>query len=146
MFPICEKRWNRHRFHALEYVLTNNLNLNGGGRMKTNFFRWLTGSAVVMLLLPWAAVTFVNSNAGMAVTLLLFFVIDPVYVIVAGTFVGRNIKGLWSVPVIAVVMFLLSAWKIFDMGEGAFAYAGFYLAIGLVSMFLSSWIGRRKQR
>lgn len=114
--------------------------------MKINFFRWLTGSADVMFLLPWAAVTFVNSNAGMAVTLLLLFVIDPVYVIVAGTFAGRNIKGLWSVPVIAVVMFLLSAWKIFDMDEGAFAYAGVYLAIGLASMFLSSWIGGRRRR
>lgn len=115
--------------------------------MKTKFSGWLTGSAVVMLLLPWAAVTFVNSNAGMAVTLVLFFVINPVYAMIAGVFAGRNIKGLWSVPVIAGILFLLGAWIFFDMGEAAFLiYAGAYLAIGLVSMLLSSQISRRGRR
>lgn len=112
--------------------------------MKTKFSGWLAGSAAVMLLLPWAAVTFVNSNAGMTVTLLLFFVINPIYVMIAGVFAGRNIKGLWSIPVIAAILFLLGAWIFFDMGEGAFAiYAVVYLIMGVVSMFLSSWIERR---
>lgn len=111
--------------------------------MKIKFIGWLAGSAAVMLLLPWASVTFVNSDAGMAVTLLLFFVIDPIYAVVAGTFAGRDIKGLWSVPVIAAILFLLGAWIFFDMGEGVFAvYAGVYLAIGTASMFVSS----RKRR
>lgn len=127
------------------YVSDNRGFFNGGSRMKTKFSGWLTGSAVVMLLLPWAAVTFVNSNAGMAVTLVLFFVINPVYAMIAGVFAGRNIKGLWSVPVIAAILFLLGAWIFFDMGKGAFAiYAGGYLFIGMASMFLSSWISGRK--
>lgn len=109
--------------------------------MKTKLLGWLAGSAAVMLLLPWAVVSFVNSNAGMAVTLLLFFVIDPIYAVVAGIFAGRDIKGLWSVPVIAALLFILGAWIFFDMGEGAFAiYTGGYLVIGIVSMFVSSRI------
>lgn len=109
--------------------------------MKIKFFGWLIGSAAVMLLLPWAAVTFVKSNSGMAVTLLLFFVIDPIYVLIAGAFAGRNIKGLWSVPVIVAIQFLLGTWIFFDMGKGAFViYAGIYLVIGIASMFLSSRI------
>lgn len=115
--------------------------------MKTKFLGWLAGSAAVMLLLPWAAVTFVNSNAGMAVTLLLFFVIDPIYVIIAGAFAGKNIKSLWSVPFIAAILFLLGAWIFFDMGEGAFViYAGAYLAIDIVSMLFSSWLNARKRQ
>lgn len=114
--------------------------------MKRKFFGWLLGSAAVMLLLPWAAVMFVNSNAGMAVTLLLFFVIDPIYAITAGAFAGRNIKGLWSIPVIASILFLLGAWIFFDRDEGAFAiYAGVYLAISIVSMLFSSWVSARKR-
>lgn len=107
--------------------------------MKTKFSGWLTGSAAIMLLLPWAAVTFVKSNAGMAVTLLLFFVINPIYAVVAGAYAGRTIKELWGVPFIAAILFLVGAWIFFDMGEGAFViYAGVYLVIGLVSMFVSS--------
>lgn len=62
--------------------------------MNIKLIGWLAGTAAIMLLLPWAAVTFVNSNACMAVTLLLFFVIDPIYAIIAGAFAGKNIKGL----------------------------------------------------
>lgn len=113
--------------------------------MKTKFLGWLAASAAVMLLLPWAAVTFVDSHAGMAVTILLFFVIDPIYAVVAGAFAGKNIKGLWSVPVMAAILFLLGAWIFFDMGEGAFViYAGVYLVIGIVSMFVSSRIRAKK--
>ena len=115
--------------------------------MKTKFFGWLISSAAVMLFLPWAAVTFVNSNATMAVTLLLFFIIDPIYAIIAGAFAGRNIIKLWSVPLITALLFLLGAWLCFDLGEGAFAiYACIYLVIGIASMLLSSWIGGRNQR
>lgn len=113
--------------------------------MKTKFLGWLTGSAAIMLLLPWAAVTFVKSNAGMAVTLLLFFVVNPIYVVAAGAFAGRNIKSLWGVPFIAAILFLLGAWIFFDMGEGAFViYAGVYLVIGIASMVVSSLIRVKK--
>lgn len=54
--------------------------------MKKKLIGWLIGSAAVMLLLPWAAVTLVPSDAGMAVTLLLFFAIDPIYSIILGIF------------------------------------------------------------
>lgn len=113
--------------------------------MKTKLTGWLIGSAAIMILLPWAAVTFVKSSAGMAVTFLLFFVIDPIYAIIAGVFSGRNIKGLWSVPVIAAILFLLGTWIFFDIGEGAFIiYAGVYLAFGIISMFVSSRISAKK--
>lgn len=113
--------------------------------MKTKFSGWLAGSVTIMLLLPWAVVTFVKSNDGMVVTLLLFFVINPIYAMVAGVFAGRNIKGSWGVPFIVATLFLLGAWIFFDMGEGAFViYTGVYLVIGIVSMFVSSRIRTRK--
>lgn len=113
--------------------------------MKTQFLKWLAVSAAIMLLLPWAAVTFVNSNAGMAVTLLLFFVIDPIYAVVAGVFAGRTIRRLWSMPFIVAILFLLGAWIFFGIGERAFAiYAGVYLVIGIVSTFVSARILTKK--
>lgn len=113
--------------------------------MKIKLAGWLTGTAAVMLLLPWMAITFVESSAGWIVTLLLFFVVNPIYTVIAGVFAGKHLKELWSVPVLAAILFLLGAWIFFDMGEGAFViYAGIYLAIGMVSMFVSSRFGGKK--
>ena len=115
--------------------------------MKTKLIGWLIGSAAVMLLLLWAAVAFVPGDAGMAVALLLFFTIDPIYSIVLGGFAGKHIKELWSLPVMAAALFLLGTWIFFDPGEGAFViYAGVYLVIGMVSMLFSSRLSARKRQ
>lgn len=115
--------------------------------MKKKWIGWLMGTVAVMFLLPWAAVTFVKRDAGMAATLLLFFVINPVYAMAAGSFAGRNIRKVWAMPVIVSVLFLLGAWTFFDPGEGAFViYAGVYLVIGIAAMLLSLWINGRKQQ
>lgn len=107
--------------------------------MKKKWIGWWGGGAVVMLFLPWAATTLVHSNAGMAASFLLFFVIDPLYAVIAGCFAGKNVKAMWSVPAITAVLFLLGAWMFFEWGEGAFVrYAGAYLVIGTASMLLSS--------
>lgn len=108
-------------------------------RVKKKFIGWLTGSVTVMFLLPWAAVTFIPGNAGMAVILLLFFAIDPVYAITLGFFAGKNIKEMWSLPFLTAALFLIGTWLFFNPGEGAFViYAGVYWAMSMIAMFLSS--------
>ena len=42
---------------------------------------WIITSAVIMLALPWLAVTFIKSDGGMAVSFLLFFAVNPFYAI-----------------------------------------------------------------
>ena len=69
--------------------------------MKKQYMMWLILSAFVMLLLPWAAVTLVKGDAGMAACFLLFFAVNPVYSIVIGIFAGKNFKEMWSLPVIS---------------------------------------------
>ena len=111
--------------------------------MKKNIILWLAVSAVVMLMFPWLAVTFVKGDAGMAVCFLLFFAINPIYFVVTGIFAG---KDLWSLPVISVALFLIGAWIFFDMGETAFVlYAVVYLVLGIVAMLISMFIGKRAQ-
>lgn len=111
--------------------------------MKKKYIMWLFLSAFVMLLLPWAAVTLVKGDAGMAACFLLFFAVNPLYSIVIGIFAGRNFKEMWSLPVISSILFLLGTWIFFDMGERAFLmYAGIYLIIGIVVMFVSALISK----
>lgn len=115
--------------------------------MKKPYIGWLALSFVIMLLLPWGAVTFVKGDAGMAVCFLLFYIIDPIYSALVGYFSGKSIKKMWSLPVICALAFLLGVWLFFDMGESAFIlYAGIYFVIGAAVMFLSALMRKRTQR
>lgn len=106
---------------------------------------WLIASASILLALPWLAVTFIKSDAGMAVSLFLFFVLNPIYAVCAGAYSGRDVKRFWALPVITALFFLAGAWLFFDMGEMAFIlYALIYLLLGMAAMLLSHFI-RKKQ-
>ena len=102
-------------------------------------------SALVMLGLPWLAVTFAPADAGMAICFLLFYAVDPVYAIVDGYSAGKHIRYMWSMPIVTAVLFLLGTWLFFDMGEILFLiYALVYLALETCAMILSAWrVGRK---
>ena len=114
--------------------------------MKKNTILWMAASAVVMLAFPWLAVTFVKGDAGMAVCFLLFFAVNPLYSVLIGVFAGKDVKHLWSLPVISAVLFLIGTWIFFDMGETAFIlYAAVYLIIGIMAMLISMFIRKKTQ-
>lgn len=73
-----------------------------------------------MLALPWLMVTYVNGVNGMMACFILFFTVDPIYVILAGAYAGRQIRSMWALPVITAALFLLGAWLCVDMGERVF--------------------------
>lgn len=99
---------------------------------------WILVSALVMLVLPWLAVSFVKGDNGMAVCFILFYLGNPIYSIIAGAYAGKDRKELWIVPVINAVLFLAGAWIIFDINEMVFVlYALIYLLLGIAAMFVS---------
>lgn len=105
----------------------------------------LLAAALVMLVLPWLAVTFVRGDAGMAACFVLFFAINPVFSIVLGAFSGRDPKSLWILPPASALLFLAGVWLLFDLGETAFLlYAAAYLILGLAAMLIAAWIQRKK--
>ena len=115
--------------------------------MKKNIILWMAASAVVMLAFPWLAVTFVKDDAGMAVCFLLFFAVNPLYSVIIGAYAGKDVKHLWSLPVISAVLFLIGTWIFFDMGETAFIlYAAVYLVIGIMAMLISMFIRKKTQK
>ena len=114
--------------------------------MKKNIILWVAASMAVMLAFPWLAVTFVKGDAGMAVCFLLFFAVNPLYSVIIGAFAGKDVKHLWSLPVISAVLFLIGTWIFFDMGETAFIlYAAVYLVIGIMAMLISMFIRKKTQ-
>ena len=106
---------------------------------------WTMSALILMIGFPWLAVTFAGS-AGMAICFILFFAVNPLYAALSGVFAGKNIKQLWSLPIITAGLFLAGAWLFFEMGESAFLlYCGCYLIIGVVAMQISSFVNKRKQ-
>ncbi len=60
---------------------------------------------------------------------------------------GKDVKHLWSLPVISAVLFLIGTWIFFDMGETAFIlYAAVYLVIGIMAMLISMFIRKKTQK
>ncbi len=114
--------------------------------MKRNNILWMVVSAAIMLALPWLAVTFIKGDAGMAACFVLFFAVNPIYSVVIGIFAGKDMKHLWSLPVISAVLFLFGTWAFFDMGETAFIlYAVVYLALGIAAMLISMFIRKKSK-
>lgn len=105
--------------------------------MKKKIIVYLAVSVLIMLVLPWLAVTFVKSDAGMAICFLLFFVVNPIYSLMVGVFAGRDIKHFWGLPAISVALFLAGTWIFFDVKEAAFIlYALVYFALGIAAMLI----------
>ncbi len=114
--------------------------------MKKNIILGIVVSTVVMLMFPWLAVTFVKGDVGMAACLFLFFAVNPLYSVIIGVFTGKNIRHLWSLPIISAMLFLIGTWIFFDMGETAFIlYAVVYLVLAIVAMLISMFIRKRAQ-
>ena len=115
--------------------------------MKSYFFKvllWLATTALIMLGLPWLAVTFSDNMSGMLVSLILFYAIDPLYVLVMGACAGQNLKGYWYLPLGCAGLYLLGIWLYLSKDLTQFyTYAIVYLALGLVSMFISFFFKKR---
>lgn len=100
----------------------------------------------VMFLLPLAAAKLAPADAGMALCFILFFAVNPVFSIVMGILSGINTRRLWYMPIVSAVVFLLSTWLLFDIGEMAFViYAAVYLTVGMLALFITYLVNRNKR-
>ena len=121
-----------------------NFDLERSHELVKKLVPWIISLVVIMLALPWLAVTFIPGDGGMAACFILFFAVNPIYAICAGVYAGKDIKKLWVSPVLTALFFLAGTWLFFDMGEKAFIlYALVYLFLGIVAMLISMLIKRK---
>lgn len=100
---------------------------------------WTIITLLLMIVCPWLTANFAG-DAGMAICLLLFFVINPIFSAICGFFAGKHLKQLWELPFMVAGVFLAGVWCFLEMGEQAFLlYSGCYLVIGIVAMLCSSF-------
>ena len=106
---------------------------------------YLIASVFLMFILPWLAVTLVPNDAGMITTVFLLFTVNPIYSIIVGVFAGKNVKTLWWLPIVTIIIFLAGTRTFFEMGEPAFLlYGGCYLLISIIAMLVSAFANKEK--
>lgn len=110
-------------------------------------FIWLAVTIVVMFALPFAVARLASECSGMALCMILFFIINPIYSAILGYRCGRDVVRMWNLPLVSATAFLAGTWIFFDIHEFWFiAYAGVYLAIGYIAMFISKHLNRHVQK
>ena len=88
-------------------------------------------NVVMALLIPFLAVKLVPSDAGMAVCMLLFFVVYPVLFMLLGIVISKDMKYLWWMPLCSFAIFpLLFSAAMGGMVEELYAYSMIYLFLG----------------
>lgn len=108
---------------------------------------WMAITIAVMLALPFAVDRFASECSGMALCIMLFFMVNPVYSAVLGFYCGRNVRQLWSLPLFSSVAFLAGTWLVFDIKEVWFiVYAAAYLVIGWAVMGISRYLATSGSR
>lgn len=97
-----------------------------------------------MLILPFITIHTVRAEAGMLVTLLLFFAVHPAVSAIVGVLAGKEIKYFLSVPLWVALLF----WGCSCLAyQPAFpvVYSIAYFAISAVSMVLTWLICKYKK-
>lgn len=105
---------------------------------------WLAVSIAVMFALPFAVARLASECSGMALCMILFFIVNPIYSAILGFRCGRNIRQMWNLPLVSSIAFLAGTWLFFDIKEVWFIiYALVYLTIGWTAMGISNYLQKR---
>lgn len=105
---------------------------------------WLTISVVIMIALPFTVARLASECSGMALCMILFFIVNPIYSAILGFRCGKNIRRMWNLPLVSSIAFLAGTWIFFDIKEVWFIiYAAVYLIIGWTVMGISSYLNKR---
>ena len=105
---------------------------------------WLTITAMVMFALPFVVARFASECSGMALCMILFFIVNPIYSAILGFCCGRNIRQMWNLPLVSSIAFLAGTWLFFDIKEIWFIInATVYLIIGWMAMGISKYMNHK---
>ena len=98
----------------------------------------------VMLIIPLITVNTVKADAGMLVTMMLFFVVHPIVSIITGILAGKDIKFFWVTPILVAGLFW--AFSSFTYVTAfPIIYSLAYLVICTISMLIT-WLVTRKEK
>ena len=95
-----------------------------------------------MLIIPLVTVNTVRAESGMAVTLLLFFIVHPVVSVAIGILAGKDMRFFWFCPILVAGLFWIFARITYDPAF-PIVYSIAYLIISAISMLIT-WLVTKK--
>lgn len=95
-----------------------------------------------MLIIPLITVNTVKSDAGMLVTMVLFFIIHPSVSVAVGILAGKDIKWFWFSPILVAGLFYVFSYFTYKTAF-PILYSVSYFVICAISMFIT-WLMNRK--
>ena len=99
---------------------------------------------IAMLIIPLITVNTVKADAGMLVTMMLFFVVHPIVSIITGILAGKDIKFFWVTPILVAGLFW--AFSSFTYVTAfPIIYSLAYHVICTISMLIT-WLVTRKEK
>lgn len=67
---------------------------------------WITITVAVMFAFPFAVARLAPEYSGMALCMILFFIVNPIYSAILGFRCGRDIRRMWNLPLVSSIAFL----------------------------------------
>ena len=107
-------------------------------KMRSKIIVILSTILFVMLILPVIILNFANADSGLALCLILFFIVCPITVVILGAMAGSDIRALWWVPLVSALAFtFFFSLAVGEMVYDLFIYSSFYFLISSVSALVS---------
>ena len=106
---------------------------------------WISVTTIigVMLVLPTVAWNLHIDDCGMGLSILLFFLVNPLTVLALGILAGTDLRHLWWIPIVASAVFPPLFWvAILDVVFDLYFYSALYVGVGVLAM-LGSYLGIR---
>lgn len=102
---------------------------------------WIAITVAVMFVFPFAVARLASECSGMALCMILFFIVNPIYSAILGFRCGKDIRRMWNLPLVSSIAFLAGTWLFFDIKEVRFIiYASVYLIIGWTAMGIRKYL------
>lgn len=86
-----------------------------------------------MLIIPLITANTVTSDAGMLVTLLLFFILNPIVSALVGLLSGKDARHFWFTPILVGILFWLFSSFTYQTAF-PYVYSAIYFIICAVAM------------
>ena len=112
--------------------------------IKKKKFIILTIILCVLLILPFILINISKPHEFMGITMMLFFVVNPLTTAIINSMIGKDIKKMWWMPILFCIVFLLSYWLVLEeIILDLIFYAVIYIIIGIIFM-IGSWFFTKK--
>ena len=115
-------------------------------KLKKKIIIAVTSMFLILLIIPFVFINLSQSYEFMGIMILLFFVVNPIAVVIINLIIGKDLKKLWWMPILFCIIFLLSYWLILEeIILDLIIYAICYLVIGIIFMFISKFISVKRK-